>query len=158
MCAQEQDAQDLLQDTLVAALTHIDTLKDDGAFRGWLLAILRNRATSNHRRRLLNRLLPAGLAFRAPAGSNASAALAAGANEAGTALSAALGQLSAPYRNLLLMHYADELTAVEIAAALGLSVAAVEQRLLRARRALKQLLGSELALCRPGLLPGGLEK
>lgn len=43
------DVQDLLQETFVRAYEHIDQLRDDGAFRPWLLRIARSRALNRLR-------------------------------------------------------------------------------------------------------------
>jgi RNA polymerase sigma-70 factor (ECF subfamily) len=48
---QEALAQDLAAETFERALTHIDTLRDRGAFGGWLFRIARNVVAAHYRGR-----------------------------------------------------------------------------------------------------------
>src|SRR5262245_55103325 len=45
-----RDAEDLVQDVFLIALRRLSTLRESGAFGGWLLTIARNRAVDYHRR------------------------------------------------------------------------------------------------------------
>jgi RNA polymerase sigma-70 factor (ECF subfamily) len=49
--SQEALAQDLTAETFERALAHIDTLRDTGAFGGWLFRIARNVIAAHYRRR-----------------------------------------------------------------------------------------------------------
>ena len=44
------EVDDLVHDVFLQALRHLHTLRDEGAFGGWLCRITRNRATDYHRR------------------------------------------------------------------------------------------------------------
>jgi RNA polymerase sigma factor (sigma-70 family) len=60
-------------------------------------------------------------------------------------LARAFARLPAPQQTVLRMHYLEESSAAEVAALLGLSAKAVEDRLYQARRALRQIVERESA-------------
>lgn len=60
-------------------------------------------------------------------------------------LARAFAKLPAPQQTVLRMHYLEESSAAEVAALLGLSAKAVEDRLYQARRALRQIVERESA-------------
>lgn len=60
-------------------------------------------------------------------------------------LAAAFVRLPVPQQTVLRMHYLEETSAAQVAALLGLSVKAVEDRLYQARRALRELVERERA-------------
>src|SRR5258706_11544707 len=47
VCGSRADAEDVVQDTFIRALSGLSTVKDLGATQGWLCAIARNFATDN---------------------------------------------------------------------------------------------------------------
>jgi RNA polymerase sigma-70 factor, ECF subfamily len=51
LTASSDQADDLVQETMVRALTHIDQFKPGTNLRAWLFTILRNQFTSEYRRR-----------------------------------------------------------------------------------------------------------
>ena len=137
LSATREDAEDLLQRALLRALQQIRQLRDDGLFKAWLLAIIRNLGISDIRRRtLLLRPHPssmdAGAEVQPPAET---------ADPRVAALATALQALPLGQRTLLQMHYMDGMEATEIAQVLRCSSGALEQRLHRARGALRRALG-----------------
>jgi RNA polymerase sigma-70 factor, ECF subfamily len=128
------DAEDLLQEALALAWRALPSLRDEGAFVGWLLAIVRRRYLTRRPRLRRERgqlvdvpELPAG-----EGDPRAQAAL------------EALHRLPAGPRELLSLFYLHGLTAEETARALGLAPRAVRMRLLRARRLLRDALETDI--------------
>lgn len=108
----------------------------------WLFGIARNtvlnRWRSQRRRtRLLERV--GGMNEPAPAGPDSVVVR----NEESRAVVAALDTLRPPDREILILSAWDELSGKQIAQVLGVSVAAAEQRLHRARKRLAKALPSE---------------
>jgi RNA polymerase sigma-70 factor (ECF subfamily) len=129
------DAEDVTQDTFVAALQRMSTYDPTQAMGPWLRAIARNRAIDLLRRRA-----------RAPKpeadrGESAEA-LALDRLEA-ERVRAALTRLPARDRALLVLRYWEDQPVEAIAGALRMTEGAARVALLRARRALAALLAQE---------------
>jgi len=123
----DAEADDLLQDTAVAAITHPPAA--DGAMRPWLATVLRNRWRMNRRadaRRLAREDVVAGLAERGEErGVEASIDRARVLEQ----LSSALVALDEPFRVVVIRRYLDGQTAAEISRALGIPAGTVRWRL-----------------------------
>jgi len=138
VCGGEREAEDALQDGLLAAWRGAATFRGDSAARTWLYQVVVNACRRRHRRRAGE---PA-----ATDGEEAAAAVAidesgpeerVAARQAGRALEAALAELGAEAREVLLLRDVEGLSGEETAAALGLGLAAMKSRLHRARLDLK---------------------
>ncbi|MBL8210936.1 MAG: sigma-70 family RNA polymerase sigma factor [Bryobacterales bacterium] len=136
-CAQRQDAEDVLQETFLAALRSAGQFRAEASCRTWLLRIARNAA-------LRRRAGAAAVVNPEDSGALESLALRAGwgaANPESLALLAenhelldrALAALPHDEREVLLLRHWEDLSGEDIAALLGLSLAAVKSRLHRAR-------------------------
>lgn len=134
-CRDEQDARDAVQDALVTAGTHLSDFRGEGSPEGWVVRMVA-RACSRMRRGRRND--PALHVYDADVadGGDDPEGLAARAEIAG-ALGAALLELPAPDRAVLLLAEAEGWTGPEIARHLGLTPGAVRSRLTRARRAVR---------------------
>jgi RNA polymerase sigma-70 factor, ECF subfamily len=132
------DAQDLLQDALAHAAVRLGQLRDDDAFRGWLLSIVRTRHLMAVRAR--SRMEQAGARLREESTTAAAWSIEAAPDPRGEALAAALRQLPLEQRQLLCLHYLDGVEARELAQVYGISRAALEQRLHRARLEVRRIL------------------
>ena len=128
------DADDVAQDSFVAALERLDDCREPARFSGWLLAIVRNRALNALDKR--NRRDPSGEVTDLAANLPESDAV------MRRQLLAALATLSVPQREVVLLHDLDDWTHAEIAEALGLSEVNCRQHLFTARRALRTELSS----------------
>jgi RNA polymerase sigma-70 factor, ECF subfamily len=138
-----ENAEDLLQDTLAHAMLHIGQLKQDAAFRSWLLSILRTQFLMSQRgqaRRTQAEAQLCELQETAPWQIHGSD------NAQAEALVAGLEQLPREYSSLLCLHYLEGFDAKELARVLGLRRGAVEQRLHRARLALKRAMAGQDAV------------
>ena len=125
-----EDADDLLQDVFVTALERLRTLRDAGAFGGWLAAIARNRATDHHRRKVPVDSAAAGELVSGDHGPSA---------EALAALDA-IRSLPAAYRETLTLRLVEGMTGPEIAARTGLTPRSVRVNLHRGMKQLRKKL------------------
>jgi RNA polymerase sigma-70 factor, ECF subfamily len=123
------DVEDLLQDVFMQAMEKLHTLRDPGAFGGWIAAIARHRAVDHLRRRPHTTDLPDNLA----------------AAESGNAqafeLLAVIRTLPDAYRETLALRLVEGLTGPEIAACTGLTPASVRVNLHRGMKQLRERLG-----------------
>ena len=123
------DAEDLVQEVFAHAFRKLHTLRDRGKARPWLLQIARRRCIDHRRRRRPTRLVPDDL----PAPSE-------DRDPRLDRLHAALARLPDDYRETISLYYLDSRSCAGVAASLGISEAAVRQRLLRGRLMLHDLL------------------
>jgi len=131
------DAEDLVQETFLMAYSRSDQLRDEAKAGAWLFGILRGCVGKYFRRRRpalagnvqldLDRL-PATLPDE-PLDQQQ--------------LQAALQELPEDFRRVLLMFYFEDLSYLEIAAALDLPIGTVMSRLARAKTHLRQKLKAE---------------
>jgi RNA polymerase sigma-70 factor (ECF subfamily) len=130
-------AAEVVQRTFLKAFEKLHQLRDPGAARSWLVAILRNEIAHEHRGRM--RLVAwdgadfDGLAGEGPADDGVDPSLLA-------ALPAALDQLPDPAREILLLRFQQDLSYEQISELLGLPLGTVQSRLHRAKAALKVLI------------------
>jgi RNA polymerase sigma-70 factor (ECF subfamily) len=138
MCGHPEDAEDVVQDTLLAAARSIQDFRGASSLSTWLYTIARSFCIKKRRRgagaaetESLERDPPAGTA---PATSTpATPDELAAAHEIGDALEAAIRALDDDQREVLLLRDVEGLSAAEVAEVTGISVAAVKSRLHRAR-------------------------
>jgi RNA polymerase sigma-70 factor, ECF subfamily len=131
-------AEDLFQDTWLAAARNADRLAEGTDLAAWLFTIARNRYRSHRRWAVLDLARAALLSSEPPAAARGPEGLASARAEV-AALEEALGSVSAAHREVLLLVAVEQLETPQVAAILGLREEAVRKRLSRAR--------SELAAC-----------
>jgi RNA polymerase sigma factor (sigma-70 family) len=127
-------SEDVAQDTFLAAWRARSEVREPESFRAWLCSTARNLALKARRRlgrtaELVDRELPDGTVALEDE-------LAARESEA--TVWRALEAVPIAYREPLVLYYREGRSAAQVAELLGLSVAAVEQRLSRGRKHLKQ--------------------
>ncbi len=137
-CARRgSDTEDLLQETFLRAVRGIAALRDASKFDSWLYGIGRRVALEGHQRPTAAHL-PETLAAREPQ---------IGSREDPESkmrrLREALEALPGEHRETLTLFYQGERSYEEIANLLGVTRAAVNQRLTRARAILRDSLGTE---------------
>jgi RNA polymerase sigma-70 factor (ECF subfamily) len=156
MLGSKEDAEDVAQDALLKALAHLHQFRRESAFGTWLIQIAINEA------RMRRRKLRHGIMFSLtsePDGDGAyipkdfadwreipSEALE--RSEIREALAKALASLEEHYRLTFILRDVNDLSIAETAHILGISPAAVNSRLRRARLMLRDILS-------PGLRSGG---
>jgi RNA polymerase sigma-70 factor (ECF subfamily) len=132
----EAGADDIVQETWMAVLKGLGRLSDVEAYRAWMYRILSRKAAdwirSRQRRRLPGRSLAA------------EAAPSPGEPEQRVdrieSLEDAIGQLSAPLRDVVLLHYVEEFSVEDIAGILVIPGGTVKSRLHNARKQLRVLI------------------
>ena len=130
------DAEDLVQQTFLAAQSHGDQLRDHTKVRGWLCTILRNEFLKliRNRRRATTVSLDA---LGEPAPQEHSA------NQTDTeAIQLALDALPEEFRVPIVLYYFEEMSYREISESLDLPIGTVMSRLSRAKSRLRDRLGS----------------
>ena len=138
-------ADDLVQETLMRALQRLDTYAPTGAFAGWLATIMRNLFIDRTRRRRIRPEEPLALVppTREPrAASDPSARLML------RDLRAAIGELPAAQRQVLILIALRGHSYEDVAARLEVPLGTVRSRLFRARETLLRRLD-------PGAAAGG---
>jgi RNA polymerase sigma-70 factor (ECF subfamily) len=147
VCGNREVAEDVLIDALLKAYRSLDDLEAPEAFRAWLGRIARRVCWQLRRREALMPLLQLSIleeeggavADRAP-----SAEEQASAAQMKQIFLTALDALPQEYRTVYLLRDLDELSGEETAAALGISLAAMKSRLLRARNLLRKRIDAAL--------------
>jgi RNA polymerase sigma-70 factor (ECF subfamily) len=125
------EVDDLMQDVFLVALRRLPTLRQDGAFGGWLAMIARNRANDFYRRSPTASELPEELSGADPPSADAREAL------------AAVCGLPEAYRETLILRLVEGMTGPEIAARTGLTPASVRVNLHRGMKLLREKLRKE---------------
>jgi RNA polymerase sigma-70 factor (ECF subfamily) len=142
MLGSQVDADDVTQDTLLAAHQSFAEFRREGSVRAWLLGIARNKCLQqlerNRRRGARLRLVTAADAVpHAPAEQEL---LASKRAEQARAL---LERVRPSDRDALLLRYCGELSFKEVAVACGIEEATARKRVSRALLALRSTLGKE---------------
>ena len=152
-----EDAEEVVQDAFCTVVRKIDMFRGESAFGSWLYRIVANAAYHKLRGRQrrwrelsLDEVLPVFDADGAHAGPVAdwSARVNDPAVQAElrTALTAAIDELPATYRTVLVLRDVDGQSNSEIAIALGLSVPVVKTRVHRARLFLRKRLAQSVTM------------
>ncbi|HET9211717.1 MAG TPA: sigma-70 family RNA polymerase sigma factor [Thermoanaerobaculia bacterium] len=142
MCRDEEDAKDVLQETLLAAARSLASFRGGSSLSTWLYSIARGFCIKKRRR---SKFAPAkevpldtpALAVPDP-GKPLDEALA--SRQIERAVEAAIRSLPPAYREVLLLRDVEGLTAPEVALVLGLGLPAVKSRLHRARATVRERL------------------
>lgn len=135
----EQKSLDLVQETFMAALKHIGSLREDAKFGGWLFGIAHQKCVQRWRKKggweiLLDEIpdepdepenRPDDLLIR---------------REQEAEFMTQLNQLPLPHRSVLLLHYVEDFSLEEIARITATPVGTVKSRLHYAKKSLRTLL------------------
>jgi RNA polymerase sigma-70 factor (ECF subfamily) len=161
MCRNPEDAQDVLQDTLLAMARGIRDFRGASSISTWLYAIARSHCIKKRRHSKFapeaERSLDTDAAREAselPDPGRAPDEVVAG-REVQRALEEAIGALEPMYREVLLLRDVEGLTAPEVAEVLGVTVQAVKSRLHRARLSVRAHVAPRLGIAEPGAAPTG---
>lgn len=138
---QRAQAEEVLQDVMLAAWQAAPQFRGDSQVRTWLLGIARHRAANARRRRTLPRVpLDEELVADDPRPGDIVER-----RDRYDAIQRALGQLPEEQRETLELVFFHELSGPEVAQVTGVALGTVKSRLYRAKAALKQWLSSEEA-------------
>jgi RNA polymerase sigma-70 factor (ECF subfamily) len=147
MCGNEDDARDVLQETLLAAFKNLGTFRGDSQISTWLYQVARSFCIKQRRRREGE---PArlesmeGSEVKALATDSTALDSKAHAREVGHVIQAAMNTLQEEHREALVLRDVEGLSAEEAADVVGIEVGALKSRLHRARIQLKQSLSAVL--------------
>ena len=127
----ESDAADAISEALYRAYKNLDTLKNEYAFKPWILRIVRNCAVELVRS---NKNLISIDDVEVEESS--------GENDIVTALTLrkAVEQLKQPYKEVVVLYYYEDLSIAQISKITGASVVTTKQQLSRARKMLRDML------------------
>jgi RNA polymerase sigma-70 factor (ECF subfamily) len=133
----QSEAEDVLQETLLAALDGLESFRNDGTLRAWLLSVARRRCARRldlrARERDLRQSLPSS-EESAPAAERLSMARRA---------RKLLDEIRPTEREALVLRYAAELSFREVGQACGIDEATARKRVSRGLLRLRTLLGEE---------------
>jgi RNA polymerase sigma-70 factor, ECF subfamily len=142
MCRDEEDAREVVQDTLLAVARSVKDFRGQSSLSTWLYTIARSFCIKRRRKSVGEPdgfepldALEVGHAALVDAQAPDERAH---AKQLEAALEAAIGSLDPRYREVLLLRDVEGLTAPEVAKVLELSVDAVKSRLHRARAAVRE--------------------
>jgi RNA polymerase sigma-70 factor (ECF subfamily) len=143
-CGDEQDAQDTLQETMIAAIRGLQGFRGEARFSTWLYQIVRS-VCIKHRRpgHTVRGGVPLSAAVEVVT-TQAQPDAQAHAHEIGAALAAAMSALSASHREAVVLHDVEGLSVDEAAEVVGVEVAAMKSRLHRGRLELRDHLAALL--------------
>jgi RNA polymerase sigma-70 factor (ECF subfamily) len=143
MCGDPEDAKDVAQETLLAAVRTLRNFRGDASITTWLYTIARSFCVKKHRR---TKGAPAQHEALNEAGTETTSEPALSpeqmllGHETRNIVAAALDALEPDAREVVLLRDIEGLSAPEVAQVTGLSVAAVKSRLHRARTSLREQL------------------
>ena len=136
------DAEDVVQDSFIAALEKIEDCKDPDRFSGWLLAIVRNRALNFRRRQVVRAAVP--LSVLNATTSSASPERDTARELLRAELTSALDELTETQRQVVLLHDLEGYKHREIGDLLSISEGASRFHLSTARALLRAKLNGEM--------------
>lgn len=143
MCGNREDAQDVLQESLIALARSVRSVEGTARLSTWLYTVARNQCIRQRRRAhasvtdSLDTTPHAREALAATHASDRSVEDVAASREVVAQLERALATLTNEYREVLLLRDGEGLSAAEVATVVGASVDAVKSRLHRARLTLR---------------------
>lgn len=139
MCRNDADADDILQDTLLAVATHLGEFEARSSLTSWVFALTRS-ACARRRRGLKNQPMVTEDAVPERIDEGPGPDSQAERREIATALAGALERLPDALREVVVLRDVEGLTAPEAAASVGITVEALKSRLHRGRAALRDAL------------------
>ena len=152
-------AEDLVQETLLKAFKHYDSLRPDSNLKAWLTRVLTNTFINPYRRKQVRHRSqelydPDWMNERVSSNWAHNAAKRPGQQVVDRfirdKLSEAVAQLPEPYRQVLLLTDVEELAYKEVAEVLDIPIGTVMSRLHRARRKLRTMLSEYAQLDNDG--------
>ncbi len=145
MCGSEEDAKEVLQETLIAAFRGIHAFRGDAGLSTWLFQIARTHCFRQRRRRVgapeTFQPLDASTVAQVAA-EDAAPDMVSQARQMGEVLQAAILALPEAQREVIILRDVEGLTAEEAAQVVGIEVRALKSRLHRARLQLREHLST----------------
>lgn len=142
VCGDGESARDAVQDALLAAGQHLSEFRGEGSVEGWLVRMVANACATRRRGRKDQAAWRGELDEERVVSEDEGPDECAAHAQLASALRAALLELPAADRAVVLLTQLDGWSGPEVARALHLSPEAVRARLTRARRRLRDRLGA----------------
>lgn len=136
-----REAEDLVQETFARAIRGIGSFDGRSSISTWLTRVAINVCRAENRKRVF-RASWWERAIRGRAGGEEGRPDDVERGERAREVIAAVGRLGGTYREVVVLRYLEEMGIAEICAATGLSEAAVEVRLHRGRKKLREMLSA----------------
>jgi RNA polymerase sigma-70 factor (ECF subfamily) len=138
------DSEDLVQEVFLAALHGAGRFRGNSRISTWLMRICINVCRQHHRTRMLRAKFWKTWLTNPESAPTTDASQHVEQNERSQRVTRAVGRLKGKYREVVVLHYLQEMSIDDVAAVLKLSRGAVEMRLHRARQMLGEMLGPAL--------------
>jgi len=135
----EQTSLDLVQETFIAAVRHIGSLRADAKFGSWLFGIAHQKCIQRWRKQNREEILLDEIPDAPDESENRPDDLLI-RQEQEAAFMQLLNQLPLPQRSVLLLHFVEDFSLEEIAGITGAVVGTVKSRLHYAKKSLRNLL------------------
>ena len=135
----EQASLDIVQETFINAVRHIDSLRDDGKFGSWLFGIAHQKCLQRWRKREREAAVLQELTDNSSEFEDSPDDLLI-LQEQEAKFMALLNQLPLPHRSVLLLHFIEDFSLDEIATVTGVALGTVKSRLHYAKKALRKLI------------------
>jgi RNA polymerase sigma-70 factor (ECF subfamily) len=135
----EQTSLDLVQETFIAAVRHIGSLRDDAKFGSWLFGIAHQKCLQRWRKQNREEILLDEIPDAPDESENSPDDLLI-RQEQEAEFMELMNQLPPPQRSALLLHFVEDFSLEEIASITGAAVGTVKSRLYYAKKSLRKLL------------------
>ena len=135
----EQTSLDIVQETFIAAVRHIGSLREEAKFGGWLFGIAHQKCAQLWRQQNRAAALRDEIAESAPDWEDGPDELLI-RREQEEEFMRSLNELAAPQRAVLLLHFVEDFSLEEIAGITQTPLGTVKSRLHYAKQALRKLL------------------
>lgn len=134
----EQASLDIVQETFINAARHISSLRDDNKFGSWLFGIAHQKCIQRWRKQGREEILRDEFIQAPPEFETGPDEILIREEEEAEFMNL-LNQLPPPQRSVLLLHFVEDFSLVEIAGITGVSVGTVKSRLHYAKKTLRKL-------------------
>lgn len=134
----EQASLDIVQETFINAARHISSLRDDDKFGSWLFGIAHQKCIQRWRKQGREEILRDEFIQAPPEFETGPDEILIREEEEAEFMNL-LNQLPPPQRSVLLLHFVEDFSLVEIAGITGVSVGTVKSRLHYAKKTLRKL-------------------
>jgi RNA polymerase sigma-70 factor (ECF subfamily) len=135
----EQTSLDLVQETFIAAVHHIGSLRDDDKFGSWLFGIAHQKCIQRWRKQNRDEMLRDEIAAAPDEFENGPDDLLIQREQEAEFMNL-LNQLPLPQRSVLLLHFLEGFSLEQIAGITGTPIGTVKSRLHYAKKSLRKLL------------------
>jgi len=135
----EQASLDIVQETFIAAVRHLGSLREDAKFGSWLFGIAHQKCIQRWRKKAREEMLRDEFTH-APVEFESGPDELLIREEQAAEFMKLLNQLPPPQRSVLLLHFVEEFSLEEIAGITTVSIGTVKSRLHYAKKSLRKLL------------------